>query len=95
MKKNGFDYELIGIKDSMNNVRAAGVIVFNKIDEFDHLEADVVDDSTQVSDTINVGYYYKEGYYSTGFFTGYNPDSITVNVYLVDTNGKRYLVGRY
>ena len=33
MKKNGFDYELIGIKDSMNNVRAAGVIVFNKIDD--------------------------------------------------------------
>ncbi len=69
--------------------------VFNKIDEFDHLEADVVDDSTQVSDTINVGYYYKEGYYSTGFFTGYNPDSITVNVYLVDTNGERYLVVSY
>ena len=69
--------------------------VFNKIDEFDHLEADVIDDSTQVSDTVNVGYYYKEGYYSTGFFTGYNPDSITVNVYLVDTNGERYLVGSY
>ena len=68
---------------------------FNNIDEFDRLEADVVDESTQASETINVGYYYKEGFYSTGFFTGYNLDSITVNVYLVDTDGERHLVGSY
>ncbi len=33
MKENGYSYELIGIKDSLNNVRAAGLIVFNKIDD--------------------------------------------------------------
>ena len=32
-QKNGYNYELIGIKDSLNNVRAAGLIIFNKIDE--------------------------------------------------------------
>lgn len=33
MQENGFNCELIGIKDSLNNVRAAGLIVFNKIDD--------------------------------------------------------------
>ena len=33
MQENGYNYELIGIKDSFNTVRAAGLIIFNKIDD--------------------------------------------------------------
>lgn len=84
--------ELINNSDG-TEVRFWTNTYFNDIEDFDRLEADVVDETTQTADTISVGYYYKEGYYSTGFFKGYNPDNITVNVYLVDTDGERYLVG--
>ena len=32
MQENNFDYDLVGIKDSLNNVRAAALILFNNID---------------------------------------------------------------
>ena len=81
--------------DDGTEVRLWTNTLFNKIEEFDRLEADVIDGATQATETINVGYYYKEGYYSTGFFTGYSLDTITVNVYLVDVDGERHLVGNY